>query len=303
MRIKRFDISGFKSFCDPVRITLNSSVTAVVGPNGCGKSNIVDALRWTLGEGSAKALRGSAMEDIIFNGSETRGAKSMAEVTITFDNTDGLSHASYLDFTEISVTRRLHRDGTSEYLINNVLCRRRDITDLFLGTGGGARAYSIVEQGRIGLIVSARAEDRRSMIEEAAGITKYKTARRISERRMDQTRQNLLRVSDVVAELSRTLSSLNRQAKKAERYTRYRAEQTDLELHEVSHRYLKIRAETMAVHAARTEKNALLEDARSALAASEARVESMKLEEQSARSNLDEETARVYEIDNQLQRR
>jgi chromosome segregation protein len=298
MRIKRIDISGFKSFCDPVRISLDHSVTAVVGPNGCGKSNIVDAIRWTLGEGSAKALRGSAMEDVIFNGSENRGPKSMAEVTITFDNTDGLSHPDYLEFTEVAVTRRLHRDGTAEYLINKVPCRRRDITDLFLGTGGGARAYSIVEQGRIGLIVSSRSEDRRLMIEEAAGITKYKTARKVSERRMDQTRQNLLRVSDVVSEMERNLANLNRQAKKAERYKKYREEQTDLELHIATFRYLKLRAETVALRSILEEKRRALEGSKNSLSASETRVQQLRLEEQHARSNLDRETAKGYEIDN-----
>ncbi len=300
MKIKRIDISGFKSFCDPVRVALDHAVTAVVGPNGCGKSNIVDAIRWTLGEGSAKALRGESMEDVIFNGSETRGPKSMAEVTITFDNTDGLSHPDYIEFTEVQVTRRLHRDGTAEYLINKVPCRRRDITDLFLGTGGGARAYSIIEQGRIGLIVSARAEDRRYMIEEAAGITKYKTARKISERKMDQTRQNLLRVSDVTAEKERNLAKLNQQAKKAERYKKYRAEQTDLELHAAAHKYLRLRAETTSLNAQLEEKNLLLETAKSTLTASEARIQSVKLAEQEARSLLDKETVRGYEIDNEL---
>ncbi|MCP4680533.1 MAG: AAA family ATPase, partial [Deltaproteobacteria bacterium] len=137
MRIKRVDISGFKSFCDQTRVVFDQPVTAIVGPNGCGKSNILDAVRWGLGEQSAKNLRGQSMEDVIFNGSESRGPQSMAEVTITFDNTDGLSHSGFLDFTEIAVTRRLHRDGTSEYLINQTPCRLMDITDLFLGTGGG----------------------------------------------------------------------------------------------------------------------------------------------------------------------
>ena len=140
LQLESLELVGFKSFAGKTKTVFPERITAIIGPNGCGKSNIVDALRWTLGEASAKALRGSAMEDVIFNGSETRGPKSMAEVTITFDNTDGLSHSSYMDFTEISVTRRLHRDGQSEYLINKVPCRRRDITDLFLGTGGGALA-------------------------------------------------------------------------------------------------------------------------------------------------------------------
>jgi chromosome segregation protein len=302
MKIKRVKISGFKSFSDETQIVFDQTVTAVVGPNGCGKSNIVDAIRWALGEQSAKNLRGKAMEDIIFNGSESRGPQSMAEVTIVFDNTDGLSHASYLDFTEISVTRRLYRDNpNSEYLLNNTPCRLRDVTDLFLGTGGGARAYSIIEQGRIGLIVSARAEDRRSIIEEAAGITKYKNARRTAERRMEQTRQNLLRVTDVLSEKERNLASLNRQAKKAVRYKKYREEQTDLELHVASHRYLELRARTVATQMALTEKKTIQEERRNTFATQEARVASMRLDEQESKSLLDNETRASYEINKEIE--
>ncbi len=301
MRIKRVDISGFKSFCDSTRILFDQPVTAVVGPNGCGKSNVVDAVRWALGEQSAKNLRGKAMEDVIFNGSESRGPQSMAEVTVTFDNTDGLSHNAYLGFTEVAVTRRLHRDGTSEYLINKTPCRLMDITDLFLGTGGGARAYSIIEQGRIGIIVSSRSEDRRGMIEEAAGITKYKAARRTAERRMDKTRQNLLRVTDVVAEMERTLASLKRQAKKTERYKRYRTEQTDLELYMATHRYLELRAQMTAFSKALAEQDGCQLEARNALETLEARVASQRLEEQAAKSLVDEKTASGYEINNEIQ--
>ncbi|HPB33135.1 MAG TPA: AAA family ATPase, partial [Candidatus Sumerlaeota bacterium] len=145
MKIKSLTISGFKSFCDLTRIHFDHALTAVVGPNGCGKSNVVDAIRWALGEQSAKNLRGKGMEDVIFNGSESRGPQSMAEVTVTFDNTDGLSHPLYADYPEIAITRRLHRDGESEYLINKTACRLKDVTELFMGTGGGARAYSIIE--------------------------------------------------------------------------------------------------------------------------------------------------------------
>src|SRR3712207_5736644 len=174
MRIKRVEIIGFKSFCDRAVVQIGESITGVVGPNGCGKSNIVDAIRWSMGEQSAKHLRGKSMSDVIFNGSEHRGPHGMAEVTLTFDNTDpeGASGLplEYRDYAEIAVTRRLFRDGTSEYLINKTQVRLKDVTDLFLGTGVGTKAYSIIEQGKIGLIVSARAEDRRMLIEEAAGI-------------------------------------------------------------------------------------------------------------------------------------
>ncbi|MDJ0763829.1 MAG: chromosome segregation protein SMC [Myxococcota bacterium] len=301
MRIKQLQISGFKSFCDQTRISFDSEVTAVVGPNGCGKSNIVDAIRWALGEQSAKNLRGRAMDDVIFNGSDSRSQQAMAEVTVTFDNTDGLSDPAYVNFSEIAVTRRLHRDGTSEYIINKTPCRLMDITNLFLGTGGGARAYSIIEQGRIGLIVSSRSEDRRNMIEEAAGITKYKAARRKAERRMDQTRQNLARITDIINEIERNLASLNRQAKKAQRFKRYRAEQTDLDLYIASHRYLELRAQGLVIKESLQEQEASYETGKNALAATETRVETLRLDERDTQSRLDEKTAQGYEINKEIQ--
>ena len=176
MRIKRLEICGFKSFLEHQVFQFDDRVTGVVGPNGCGKSNVVDAIRWVLGEQSARHLRGRAMEDVIFNGSESKAPISMAEVTITFSNdTPELLPAQYKEFGEISVTRRLFRSGESEYLINRVPCRLLDVSELFLGTGVGTKGYSIIEQGRIGLIVSAKPEDRRRLIEEAAGITLYRT--------------------------------------------------------------------------------------------------------------------------------
>jgi chromosome segregation protein len=244
MHIKKLEISGFKSFVDRTVIHFDHDVIGIVGPNGCGKSNIVDAIRWCMGEQSPKHLRGKSMEDVIFNGSESRGPYGFAEVTITFDNTD-VAYArtlppEYAGFPEIAVARRLFRDGTSEYLVNRTTVRLRDVQDLFLGTGVGSKAYSIVEQGRIGQIVTARPEDRRLFIEEAAGITKYKKHRRDAERKMDQTRQNLLRVTDIVSEIDRTRSSLKRQAAKAERFVVYREELEELMLYQSSHQLLEI---------------------------------------------------------------
>src|SRR5580765_1667078 len=246
MRIKRVEIIGFKSFCDRAVVQIGEAITGVVGPNGCGKSNIVDAIRWCMGEQSAKHLRGKTMEDVIFNGSETRGPHGMAEVTLTFDNSDLEQAASlpleYRDYPEIAVTRRLFRDGTSQYLLNKTDVRLKDVVDVFLGTGVGSKAYSIVEQGKIGLIVSARAEDRRALVEEAAGITKYKSRKRASERKMELTEQNLLRVGDRVMELERNVASLQRQAAKAERYVSYRNELEQLVLHQASHDLLDLTA-------------------------------------------------------------
>jgi chromosome segregation protein len=244
MRIKRLDITGFKSFMDRSVFSFDDGITGVVGPNGCGKSNVVDAIRWVMGEQSAKNLRGRGMEDVIFNGSETHAPLSMSEVTLTFkvDETDVLP-PTLAGLPEVSVTRRLFRSGESEYQINRTASRLLDITELFLGTGVGTRAYSIIEQGRVGQIVSARPEDRRSFIEEAAGITKYKARRKAAERKMEYTQQNLLRVNDIVVELERRLDSLERQAKKAEKYKRLKGEMRGIELHHSAHRFLELQSQ------------------------------------------------------------
>ncbi|MBI3181239.1 MAG: chromosome segregation protein SMC [Myxococcales bacterium] len=250
MRIKRLDIAGFKSFMDRAVFTFGDGVTGVVGPNGCGKSNVVDAIRWVMGEQSAKNLRGRGMEDVIFNGSESKPPLSMAEVTLTMaiDEGDPLA-PQYASLAEVSVTRRLFRSGESEYLINKAPCRLLDITELFLGTGVGTKAYSIVEQGRVGLIVSAKPEERRAFIEEAAGVTKYKARRKAAERKMDYTQQNLLRVTDIVSELGKRLESLQRQARKAEKYKRLRSEAREIELHSASVRFLELIAEQKVLEA------------------------------------------------------
>src|SRR6476620_8069480 len=242
MKIKRLEVFGFKSFCDKSVVHFNEPITGVVGPNGCGKSNTVDAIRWCMGEQSAKHLRGKSMDDVIFAGSDSRGPLGMCEVTLVFDN-DGRVPLEYVPYSEIAVTRKLYRDGTSEYYLNKTPCRLRDITEFFLGTGIGAKAYSIIEQGRVGMIVTSKAEDRRSLIEEAAGISKYKLKKKAAEKKMEATRQNLLRVSDVVAEIEKQLASLRRQAQKAERYKQYKSELKDIELWGASQRFIGLVAE------------------------------------------------------------
>lgn len=244
MRIKRLDITGFKSFMERAVFSFGDGVTGIVGPNGCGKSNVVDAIRWAMGEQSAKNLRGRGMEDVIFNGSETKQPLNIAEVSLTFKIEDGDSLApQYAGFSEVTVTRRLFRNGDSEYLINKTPCRLLDITELFMGTGIGTRAYSIIEQGRVGLIVSSKPEDRRSLIEEAAGITKYKARRKTAERKMEATQANLQRVNDIVQELERRLDTLAKQAKRAEKYKKLKGDIREMELHSASHRYLELHAE------------------------------------------------------------
>lgn len=277
MKLRKLEIIGFKSFVDRTVIKFDHDVTGVVGPNGCGKSNIVDAIRWCMGEQSAKHLRGRSMDDVIFNGSESRGPHGFAEVTLTFDNSDGEGPVEYRDYAELAITRRLDRVGNSEYLINKTQVRLKDVTDLFLGTGAGTKAYSIVEQGKVGLIVSSKPEDRRILIEEAAGITKYKSKRKQAERKMELTQQNLLRVGDIVVELEKSLASLQRQAQKADRYLRYKNELDDLVLHEASHKYLGIVAMQKHFDAALDGWTLAASEKKSALVAREAELETLRL--------------------------
>lgn len=230
MKIKRLEIIGFKSFLDKVSLDFTQGITAIVGPNGCGKSNIVDAIRWVMGEQSARNLRGKNMEDVIFGGSESRKPLGMAEVSLVFSAEDNKIPAKYLNFTEIQVTRRLYRDGESEYLLNKTPCRLMDVAELFMDTGIGARAYSIIEQGRIGMILLSKPEERRFLIEEAAGVTKFKARKQVAMKKIELSRQNLLRIGDIIAELKRQLHSLQRQVKKAERFKAYREELKKIEI-------------------------------------------------------------------------
>ncbi|HEX2768159.1 MAG TPA: AAA family ATPase, partial [Geobacteraceae bacterium] len=230
MKIKRIDIIGFKSFVDKGSLDFPPGITAIVGPNGCGKSNIVDAIRWVMGEQSAKNLRGRQMEDLIFGGSESRRPLGMAEVSLVFATDDGRVPARYLNYSEIQVTRRLYRDGESEYLLNKTPCRLLDIAELFMDTGVGAKAYSIIEQGKIGMILLSKPEERRFLIEEAAGVTKFKTRKQVALKKIEVTRQNLLRIGDITAEIKRQLNTLQRQARKAEKFREYREELKEIEL-------------------------------------------------------------------------
>ena len=254
MRLERLEISGFKSFSDRSELAFDRGVTAIVGPNGCGKSNVADALTWVLGEQSAKSLRGDKMEDVIFSGSDARKPTGAAEVRLRFGNVmvppsllkemgDGVPGSAsqgqrpatatatilisrLIDAAtrEVEVTRRLFRSGESEYLIDGQTCRLKDIHELLMDTGLGAKAYAIIEQGKIGMILSSRPTDRRQLIEEAAGITKYKSRRRAAELKLEAAQQNLTRLEDIIHEIDRQRGSLKRQAAKARRYTRLRDE-------------------------------------------------------------------------------
>jgi chromosome segregation protein len=252
MRIKRLELMGFKSFMSKTSINFDEGLTGVVGPNGCGKSNIVDALLWVMGEQSPKSLRGSNMEDVIFNGSSNKKPSSLAEVSITLEN-DGVFPASYLNFSEITVTRRLYRNGESEYLINKVQVRLKDVKEIFMDSG--ARTYAVIEQGEIERIVLSKAEDRREIIEEAAGITKYKSRKDESKRKLDTTEQNLLRLNDIIAELEKQLTQLERQAKKAENYKKITGELKELDLCVGLHDYVHLDGEAASLRTALDAEN------------------------------------------------
>ncbi len=230
MKLKSLEMIGFKSFVDRTQLHFPEGITAIVGPNGCGKSNVVDSILWAIGERSAKHLRGKLMEDVIFGGTDGRKPLGMAEVNLTFTNGNGNLPKEYAEYSEITVTRRLFRSGESEYLINKVPCRLRDITDLFLDSGIGVDGYSIIEQGRVEYLIKANPQDRRFLIEEAAGIAKYKEKKRLALMKMEATQQNLLRIQDIVAEVKRQIVSLERQVKRAEEYKAVRKEVKEIEL-------------------------------------------------------------------------
>lgn len=225
MRLDKIKLAGFKSFVDPTTIPLPGNLVGVVGPNGCGKSNIIDAVRWVMGESSAKHLRGESMADVIFNGSSTRKPVGVASVELVFDNADGSAPGEYSKYQEISIKRQVARDGVSVYLLNGSRCRRKDITDIFLGTGLGARSYAIIEQGTISRLIEAKPDELRELIEEAAGISKYKERRNETEIRMRHTQENMERLLDLRDEVAKQIGNLQRQAKKAEKYTALKEEE------------------------------------------------------------------------------
>src|ERR1700749_931452 len=212
MRLNSIKLSGFKSFAEPTNFMLPGQLVGVVGPNGCGKSNIMDAVRWVLGESRASELRGESMQDVIFNGTTTRKPSSRSSVELVFDNADHRAGGQWATFTEIAVKRVLTRDGTSSYYINNQPVRRRDVQDVFLGTGLGPRAYAIIGQGTISRLIGSKPEELRLFLEEAAGVSKYKERRRETENRLKDTRENLTRVEDILRELNSNLEKLERQA-------------------------------------------------------------------------------------------
>lgn len=246
MRLKKIKLAGFKSFVDPTTIEMPTALTGVVGPNGCGKSNVIDAVRWVMGESSAKHLRGDSATDVIFNGSSTRKPVGHATVELVFDNNEGRLGGEYAAYNEIAIKRVLSREGQSIYYLNNSRCRRRDITDIFLGTGLGPRSYAIIQQGTVSRLVEAKPEELRVYLEEVAGIAKYKERRRETENRIKGARENIERISDIIIELEKRLQTLQRQAKAAEKYKELKTEEHQLRAQLLVLRWQRLNAESGA---------------------------------------------------------
>ncbi len=302
MRLTTIKLAGFKSFVDPTTLHLPANMTGVVGPNGCGKSNIIDAIRWVMGESAASRLRGDSLTDVIFSGSSSRKPVSQASVELVFDNSDGTIVGEYASFNEISVKRMVSRDGQSQYFLNGARCRRRDITDIFLGTGLGARSYSIIEQGMISQVVESDPDSLRHHLEEAAGISKYKERRKETESRIKATRENLERVRDVRDEVDKQLEHLNRQAKAAARWQELKADQKqkEAELRALNYRAIanEVDGQGGALRQAELEIEKFLADQRQV----EAQLEASRERHQVSSERLNGVQGEVYKVGAEIAR-
>jgi chromosome segregation protein len=303
MKIKRIEISGFKSFMEKTVLSFQKGVTAVVGPNGCGKSNIVDAIRWVLGEQSAKQLRGRSMEEVIFSGSSVFHPLGMAEVTMVFTNENGDHGAELSEFSEIEVCRRIFRSGESEYSLNKVPCRRKDIRELFMDTGVGNKAYSIVEQDRIAMVINSKPEERRLFIEEAAGISKYKSRRESAQRKIESTRQNLVRINDIRKEVERQMKGLERQAKQAEKYKSLREKCHKLEVTQRSRQYRHLENERLKVQENLIEFNTKGEDLATEINEKALRLETLRISLLEKEKEINETQENLYRIGTDIQKK
>jgi chromosome segregation protein len=303
MRLSSIKLAGFKSFVDPSTLPLPSNLTAVVGPNGCGKSNIIDAVRWVLGESSMKQLRSESMEDVIFNGSKVRKPAGRAAIELSFDNGDGAIGGPYAAYSEITVRRELTRDGASQYYLNGAKCLKRDVTDLFLGTGLAARSgYAIIEQGMVSNMIQAKPEELRQWIEEAAGISRYKERRRETESRIKQTRENLARLNDLRAELQARLEALQRQSRNAEKYKEYKDQERKLKAELLALRWRALGAESERQEAALAELKQAVEAARQRLQQAHQSQTAAEGANRDANHALSAQQNRVYEAEAALAR-
>ncbi len=297
MRLKSLEIHGFKSFADKTKLDFHEGVTGIVGPNGCGKSNIVDSMRWVLGETSAKALRGGEMSDVIFNGTDKRSPLGMAEVTLTLSGCTGILDT---DYDEVSLGRRVFRDGKSEYLINKQPCRLKDIHGLLMDTGIGRSSYSIMEQGKIDMLLSSKPEDRRAVFEEAAGITKYKTQKKEALRKLDYTEANLVRIRDVIAENERQIRSLSRQASKAKRYQGLFDDVKTLELHLSHKQWRELRGEKSELTTSTRNLRLQQDELEDAIEKRQAEMAAARVEYQEIENRLTQLQSQLARLDNEV---
>ncbi len=302
MRLDKIKLAGFKSFVDPTTIPLPGNLVGIVGPNGCGKSNIIDAVRWVMGESSAKHLRGESMADVIFNGSSSRKPVGLASVELVFDNGEGRAPGEFAKYRQISLKRQVARDGQSAYFLNGARCRRKDITDLFLGTGLGSRSYAIIEQGTISRLIEAKPDDLRELIEEAAGISKYKERRHETELRMGHTQENLDRLSALRDEVAKQLESLRRQARKAEKYTALKDEERRRKAQLLAIRWRKHDAQMQAHHASLAEAEARFRELRAQDQALAETLERQRFRHETLHKTLSEQQARSYELGSEINR-
>ncbi len=296
MRLSKLKLAGFKSFVDPTTVHFPSDLTGVVGPNGCGKSNVIDAVRWVMGETSAKHLRGDSMADVIFNGSTARKPVAQASVELVFDNSDGAIGGQYANYNEIALRRQVSRDGQSAYFLNGARCRRRDITDIFLGTGLGPRSYAIIEQGMISRLIEAKPEELRVFFEEAAGISKYKERRRETENRIRHTHENLSRLNDLRDEIEKQLDKLKRQARTAERFKELREQERRVKAELLTLRYQKLHEESGDRRKLIQEQETRLEAVTAELRSVEAALESGREAHIEASDSFNEVQGRYYQL-------
>ncbi len=302
MRLTAIKLAGFKSFVEPTTVRFPSNLMGIVGPNGCGKSNIIDAVRWVMGEASARQLRGESMSDVIFSGSSSRKPVATATVELLFDNADGRAGGEYAAYSEISVKRQVSRDGQSAYFLNGTRCRRKDITDLFLGTGLGPRSYAIIEQGMISQIVEARPEELRAFLEEAAGISRYKERRRETENRIRHTRENLERLRDLREEVGKQLDKLKRQAKAAERYRELKARYRDDEARLLSLRWRELKARCEDEEQALRQVENRLQESLADQRAAERELERLRQEQHQAGDHAGRIQGELYEVAGEIAR-
>ncbi|TNF37733.1 MAG: chromosome segregation protein SMC [Gammaproteobacteria bacterium] len=302
MRLSKIKLAGFKSFVDPTTIHFPSNLTGIVGPNGCGKSNTIDAVRWVMGESSAKHLRGESMEDVIFSGSSSRKPVGQASVELVFDNSEGKIEGPYAQYNEISAKRVVTRDGKSNYFLNGTKCRRRDIADLFLGTGLGPRSYAIIEQGMISRLIEAKPEELRIFLEEAAGISKYKERRRETENRIRHTRENLARLDDLREEIDKQLAHLQRQSRTAERFKELKTEERLLKAEHLSLRWRDLKKQMENRDKAIQEEQTRLEQVMADQRSVEASLEQEREHRNEANESLNAVQGRFYKLGSEISR-